>query len=542
MKRRRAYSLAAVSALCAVAFLMLLLALDVMMQTYRRGAQAEGYEIALRYANSGFQQALARLRQDSDWGKQPGDSIQVPQIPGDVAGSGAQVRFTTAADNSDRTLSLNRVGLDPATSATGLALPANSVHLVSVGTARGVKATIEGVIAVNPFPFAIASSGPLVSTGSFLVGSLEDPAALDDPVAFQKALKRGSLLSNATGNSISLSGSPVRVTGDVVCVGQATLGSGVTIEGEVKENRQPKPIPEIKLSDFDTAGKEGVRILETNHLTRPEAFEGYVRATGDVEVDGELKLSEAIVYIDGTLTVRGPLSGRGALFVTGEVKLESAALGALDQLALVSGGRLTVSGRGKDTSRLVGLLVSKGDISLSNMTVIGAVVASGGPGNQLKFDNVSMLGSSKGLDFEFDLGWGGKPTTFKLPDDVTRPDGLNRTVFLKPITTSAPTGERPAMPSDFVSRYNPASPDTPLLLPSDFSVKMNDGSTKTLDELGISMVTGLTADSMIFGLQSLALDAARTSVSDAGAGKLSLNLNKFLKIGETLQLAYRRIY
>ena len=55
---------------------------------------------------------------------------------------------------------LNRVGLDTVSLASGLILPANSVHLVSQGTHRGVHATVEGVVAVNPFPFALASTGP----------------------------------------------------------------------------------------------------------------------------------------------------------------------------------------------------------------------------------------------------------------------------------------------------------------------------------------------------------------------------------------------
>lgn len=287
-------------------------------------------------------------------------------------------------------------------------LPANCVHVVSVGTNRGVKATVEGIIAVNPFPFAVASTGPLVSTGAFLVGSIEDPAALDDPIALQKALKRGSLLSNAPGNSVSLSGSPVRVTGDLVCVGTASLGSGVQVEGEVKENRQAKPIPDIRLTDFDTATKEGVRVLETPHLTNPEAFEGYVRATGDIVVDGELKLSEAVVYIDGSLIVRGKMSGRGALFCTGSVRMESSSLGALDQLAIVSGGDLSITGRGKASSRIAGLLASKGDLSLSEVTVVGCVLCAGGPDKVVRMHNVDAFGSPKGTEFEFAMSWGGR--------------------------------------------------------------------------------------------------------------------------------------
>jgi len=533
--RSRGASLAAVCVLCAIALFLLLLALDVMINTYRRSARAESYEIAFRYASNAFQLAEAKLRENPEWGKNPAtDVLKVPQLASDSAGSEGVVAFTTSTTNKDRSLSLNRFGMEPAPTATGLNLPENSVHIVAVGT----HATVEGILAVNPFPFAIASTGPLFSSGPFLVGSLDDPAALDNATDLQKALKRGSVLSNAAGNSISFSGGPVHITGDVVCVGTANVGSSVTVDGEVKENRQPKPIPEFKLSDFDTAAKDGVRILETTHLTQPEAFEGYVRAAGDVQVDGKLDLSEAIVYVDGSLVVRGQLTGRGALFVTGDVTLESTSLGALDEVALISGGSLRITGKSKEQSRLAGLLVSKGDLSLSGVTVVGAVVAAGGPERQLRFDNASVYGSPKGLDFEFDLGWG-RTTTFS-----TSGGGFSgnppREIRLARIVDSKTGDNRELSPADILAR-NP-----PTLVPGDFEAyDKATGNKIDLDPFEWNQITQSDAKFISnFGKFRDIVENQKNSQSTAftANGKLTLDLNKFLRTGDTLQISYRRVY
>ena len=533
--KRRGYSLAAVCALCAIALFMLTLALDAMLRTAKWGARGEKYEIALRYAHNGFNLALLQLRENPQWA--PKSSFSVPTVAGDNSNASASIQFTADDSNQDKSLSLNHFDSeDTVTTATGLTLPPHSVHLVSTGQCRGVRATVEGIVAVAPFPYALASSGPLISTGAFLVGSVEDPASLDDPMALQKALKRGSLLSNA---SLSLSGSPVRVTGDVVCAGTATLGSGVTVEGSVKERAQPKSMPSFKLADYDTQDKPGVRVLESTHLTKPEAFEGYVRASGDVVVDGELRLSEAIVYIDGSLTINGPLSGRGALFCTGPVRLGSSSIGSLDALAIVSGGDLSITGRGKAISRMVGLLVSMGDLSLADVTVVGAVVCSGDESRALRLANVDVFGSPKGTQFEFNLGWGMKPE-YKVLPTLSSPGGLVRLAQLP--DSSAPTGMRPAMPADFAGRYDPANPGAPLLRESDFEVVLGNGSVKRLPVPEIVFDSRDVLDGFK-NLQDVALNEAKPAATgNSSQGKLSLDLNKFLRVGDTLRIVYRRVY
>lgn len=551
MTRRRGTGLSAVILLTTAAFFLMGLALGLAGWYARRETSASRYEHALRYAYNGFQLSLAQLRENEDW---KGPLAPLPILPGHPPDAKAKVVFGDAT--SGKWVSENRRTKDEfITTPSGAKVPGHCVYLASVGSFGGEQAVVEGVISVAEFPFALASSGPLQTSGSFLVGSVDDPGTLDlgmDSPAFQKLLKRGSLLSNASGLAVKLDGSPVNVTGDVVTVGTADVGQA-QIGGSVKEHREPKPMPEFDLSKLvDWQGSPGVRVLEKNHLVSPEAFEGYVKASGPVEIDGELKLSEAIVYVDGSLTVRGPMSGRGALFCSGPVRLESSSIGALSQLAIVSGGDLAITGRGKSASRIAGLLVSKGDLSLTGVTVVGCVICAGGTNRVLKLDNVDVFGSPKGTDFEFSLGWGGAKTSYTVSG--TAAFGGGGLVRLSQV--SGESGEkRPATPADFAGRYDSANPTADLLNPTDFEVVDLDASGHPLLGLdGKEVVkpfagSGLRFDDpelssqLLNPMQTTARSQAQTPANGGiSQGKLSLDLNKFLKVGETLQVVYRRIH
>ena len=541
--------------LATAAFFLMGLALGLAGWYARRETSASRYEHALRYAYNGFQLSMAKLRENEDW---KGPLAPLPALTGHPPDAKATVVFGDAT--SEKWVSENRRDQEALiTTPSGARVPGHCVYLASVGSFGGEKAVVEGVISVAEFPFALASSGPLRTSGSFLVGAVDDPAALAlgmDSPAFQKLLKRGSLLSNASGLAVRLDGSPVNVTGDVVTVGTADVGRAL-IGGAIKENRDPKPMPDFDLSQLvGWQNEPGVRTLETNHLTSPEAFEGYVKASGPVEIDGELRLSEAIVFIDGSLTVRGPMSGRGALFCTGPVNLESTSIGALSQLAIVSGGDLTITGRGKASSRIAGLLVSKGNLTLSDVTVVGCVVCAGAADRVLSLHNVDAFGSPKGTQFEFELGWGGARTSY---GPVTLPlmeGGGKVTVRLAQVDDGSGT-KRAAVPADFAGRYVAANPAADLLRPTDFEVVELDNSDPPQPLLGPDgqqvvrnfAVSGVPFDNyqlklnLLDLLQKTSRDQAQAPATGGVAhGKLSLDLNKFLKVGETLQVVYRRIH
>lgn len=188
----------------------------------------------------------------------------------------------------------------------------------------------------NEYYFALACAGSLQTDGPFLVGALADPARWQGNVnnpEFLAQLRRASLVANSPGNpAILLSGSPVRVTGNLVSPGKISPG-GARVDGRVEEGHRPLALPEIPLSDLDPAGKPLLRTLDSEVSGE---IAGFARRTGDLTVTGDLVLSEAVLYVDGDFSCSGSLSGVGVIAVTGRTSLRSVTLKSLQQVALVS--------------------------------------------------------------------------------------------------------------------------------------------------------------------------------------------------------------
>lgn len=530
---KRGFSLASVLMIAALAFATVSAVVFCILKLQRYETHARQRRQAELYARNALEKTIAQLVDNPKFGGNEAGEVTVESLPGHP--ENAQGLVTFAQGQAWR--SVNHFE-----GAGDAEVPEKTAHLWALGQFGGAQVRMEAALAMPAFPFAVASSGPIRTTGAFFAGTIDSAEHADIPVGspdLLKYLKQASLLSN--GDTLALSGNPVHVTGDLVCAGVIDQGAGVKVDGQVRSHAQKKPIPELDFTKFDTAGKPLLLQLAPGTLRRNDPIKGYARCGGDLVVEGDLALEEAILYVDGSLTVRGRLSGKGALFVTGDVVMESTALGSLDQMALITGGDLTVTGRPGQRSKLVGLLASKGNLRLSDLTVVGAVVCAGSQDQVLKMDNVNVLGNGAGLQFEFAMGWGDAKTSY----DVTRPviDG-GGTVTVRLIQVDDGHGaKRPAMPADFVGRYDAANPTAPLLRETDFEVVLDDGSVTTMAAAGIALDTGPAADGMVLELQTLATKAAQTESSGFySQGKLSLDLNKFLRVGDTLQVVYRRLY
>jgi len=530
---KRGYSLAFILTLAALGLLLVGLAMDSSLKLHARGQHRRNREQAILYAKNGLERALVKLA-NPDWGKQPTDELIVGPLASHPTDAGARITF----DPADPNASVNNFDREGTSE-----VPRNTVHLWSIGSYGGVKVRLEASVARPRFPYAIASSGPITTSGAFFAGTVEDPADADLPIGsleFRKKVKQASLLSNGT--TTSLQGSPVHITGDLVSAGEISLGPQVQVDGQVRSHSEAKPIPKFDLASFDTAGKPLLDEIPAGDLRRDSAIKGYARCDGNLRVAGPLELEEAVLYVDGDLRVDGQLSGKGALFVRGNLVVESTALGALDEVALIAGGSLRVNGSGQSRSKLVGLLVSRGDLSLSGVTVVGAVICAGDAGRTLTMENVNVFGSPKGLQFELAMGWGGVATSYEM--ERSSADGEGGLVRLKQVDdASAPGGKRDAVPADFVGRYDSAHPEAPLLRESDFEVLLADGSVTSLSAAGTLFRDEDLQRLMIGLLDGFVQDQAeRASSQPFFLGKLSLDLNKFLRVGDTLQVVYRRLH
>ena len=529
MLRRRAFSLAYILTLCALAFLLVGLAVTSGLQVHSREQALRNRQQAILYAKNGLERAIARLAEDQKWGQSTGDQLKVQPLAGHPEDAGALVTF----DATDAYASVNRLNLESTAS-----VPKNTVHLWSVGTYRGAKVRIEASVAKPAFPFAIASSGPITTRGDFFAGTIDNPDDADlelSSAAFLQHLKQASLLSNGTRVSLQEG----HITGDVVSAGTIDPGPKVVVDGQKREHSSPKPMPVFDLNALDTRGKPLLNELPSGDLRRSQPLIGYARCAGNLVVMDPLNLEEAILFVDGDLTVKGKLSGKGAVFARGTITVESTALGAIDEVALIAGSDLTVSGLGKTRSKVVGLLASGGNLHLSNITVVGAVICSGTGAQALTLDNVNVLGSPKGLQFEFDVAWGVATTYNATPDPTTgSPGGLVR---LAQVVDPATGVKRDAVPADSVTRYDPQNPDALLLREGDFQVLAPDGSVQSLSQAGIAFGTN-RIDNFRGILNDFARQQANVNTAAVAHGKFSLDLNRFLRLGgDSLQVVYRRI-
>lgn len=509
--------------------------------------------LAQDYAENALQAALSYIEDNPKYGL-ANESVVFETQPGDPANSQGRVSF----DKSLGDYSVNNIEAEVnGIASNGKLIPPQTVHLVGVGQYGGVRVRMEWFVGAPHFPYALASTGALKTSGAFVVGSLDGELSVSDLTSgdFLKKLKSGSLLSNSAANpAVELRGSPVRVTGDVTTPGKmypdkASLGRDVVVSGLVQEGHRPVSIPKIKIEDYDPQGKPRLLVLEEEQMTGDKVH-GFARRQGNLVVNGPLDLQEAIVYVDGDLTVNGPLAGIGAVFCTGRLTIGSAGLGSLRKVALVSRGDLTITGKDKENSIIRGMLVSEGNLSLSDVTVYGAVLAAGAADKTFTLKNVNAIKCKDGVAFTFDIGFSGPTeTTASTMATPANPQGKPLLVRLKP-KKDEKTGEmRTARPNDF---FNPDG--TSRLTKSGQIWTMPDNVIDDFFEVinpetGQGFVPPISASSQATATQnvkSLIADLAKfagalheTSDTAVQHGEIDLNLNRFLKLSEKLRVLYQ---
>ena len=519
MRRRRAFSLMLVMALLVVAVagvVQLVSLVGTQRQTYRT---IEFQDRAVRYASNALEMAVAHLEVNSNWQ----EDLIFPAQPGDASDASGRITFK----NTETYHSTNNFSNEEMTSFDAgdfhRKIPGHTVHLLSRGTYGRKQAYVEAFVAIPPYDFALACTGSLQTDGPFLVGALSDPSAWQgsaDSPDFLSQLRRASLVANSPGNpAIFLSGSPVRVTGNLVTPGTVRKTASVQVDGQVEEGHRPLAVPAVDFAELDPEGKPLLRTLDAEVSGE---IAGFARRTGDLTVSGDLTLKEGVLFVDGNFTCSGALSGLGVIAVTGRTVLSSVTLKSLQQLALVSKGDLTVSGQGQNRSTLVGLLYSQGNLTLSDMTVVGAVVAGG---SQMQLHNVNVLENPKGVQFSFEQSWVGGTQSAPIPppfpgqpEVVVKLKDQNK----KPADFAPPKSFDPDR--DLEAVYVGGAPDGQDAGPVSSYLRANTGKSY-LENLVQQIPTEQTNLNQTFS-----------------AGKVDLNLNRFLKLADKLKVVYRRTY
>ncbi|MGE0492927.1 MAG: hypothetical protein AB7S38_27195 [Vulcanimicrobiota bacterium] len=386
---------------------------------------------ARNLAESAVATALGRIWMDQTFGKARADD-QTIHIPSSFAPDEADGWLTFSKKQaSDLKLPFSTNNFEEPTSvegANGRQIPDSAVHLVAVGKCKNARYQMEAIYYIPPYPNALASTGPLTSSGGLLVAGVASTQAFADTgkaTTLDPAdLDMAHVASNFAGDKAVSIGPTSTVMGDVMAVGSIDLDTSVKVAGEVREHSGEQTMPDLDVDNIfakldEIKGND--QILDGSPTLTNLEVDFFTEALGDLRVNGNIHLNGGLLYVRGDVDVTGKVYGNGAIFSLGEVSIkEGAEISATDVVALVSKGDITLHGLSKSGNFFNGLVYSEGDLWAKDITVVGAAVANGPKGKgKLRLDNVTLVKTPISVSFAV-----GVPDVTKstLPDTTSKED------------------------------------------------------------------------------------------------------------------------
>lgn len=253
----------------------------------------------------------------------------------------------------------------------GRSVPPGAIHLIGVGRVREAERTVEAVLRVVEFPYAVACSGPIRTGGSMKIATQG---------ATESELLPADIVSNSEASDSIVLGAGSVVTGDAQSVGGISLAGGAEVDvwGELRPNSDPVQFPELDLQTLEPDNSDGMAdVLGQDHYITAEIFEGSVTRYGDLTMDQALTMDGALLYVEGDLWLKGDLQGTGIVVCLGDLRVDGKSrLEGANRLALVSDGTITLQGSGDSASAFRGLVYSRG-FRAKDVTVRGSLVVHG---------------------------------------------------------------------------------------------------------------------------------------------------------------------
>lgn len=352
-------------------------------------------QLARLLARSVTSTAIARIMYDTDFGKTDTPSGLLEVKEGEGVG---QLTFESeVASEHDLPYSTNNLEETKSVSgAGGSSVPSNSVRLLGIGRVGGVTQRVECILAVPPFPYAIAASGSVEARGGLVIGSLKE--MLQGPVPAGTTFLPADLLANGTGEQAVFLGQNTRISGDVRSGGTIVLDPSappdtIQVEGQLKSNSAPEKIPSIDLAHYDPQinGSQFTELKNAEYGDGQTKLGGISRREGDLTILEGLFIDGGTLFVDGNLTVRGGLTGKGVVVADGNVTLEGqTSFDATSGVAVLASRDLTVSGSDASGSYFQGLLYTEGGFTADKVTLVGCLVAGGDP-NDVRLTDTRVL-------------------------------------------------------------------------------------------------------------------------------------------------------
>lgn len=339
---------------------------------------------ALDLARSAASLAIAKLGQDPEFGIHSNSPIL--QVNGQRPQDRGQVIFDQVlAKQVGIPYSYNNLlGNAAKPGSLGNSIPQSSAHLVAVGHSGGQTRRIEVALALPPFPFAVASSGPIRAIRGVQIAGLRAlPIAGSSISPDPAALTEADLASNdATPNAVFL-GPGTKIQGSVQAVGNISLDpnapkGSIEVLGSIKSSSEHESIPSQQLNKYDplVSGDDYTAIEAATLSHGGNRLGGRLRREGSLEAQDGLQLDGCLLYVDGDLKVSGGLRGKGVVVATGKIELEGQSKfesGA--GVAILSGKDTSISGSGPQGSYFQGIVYTQGRFSADRVTLVGSLIA-----------------------------------------------------------------------------------------------------------------------------------------------------------------------
>ncbi len=396
--------------------------------------------------NSAASAAIAKLLEKSNYGATDPDIVlERNQARAIVTFSqeraeGMGIPYST--NNLDGTVAKEGFGGRSVAPATAL--------VIATCTLGGSQRTVEAVLKLPPFPWAILSGGTLQTREKVVIGSI--PKGLWPPPPDDELLPADILANAGSRRAIVLDGQ-CWVHGDVESPGGIVLeGRGVQVKGEVRPGVAPIEVPQLRAAQYDPVSMgldyDDLEGLDPSATTVP--IQGAARKQGDFEVNA-IRLEGANLFVDGNLTVRGSITGTGTVICTGNVDLKGVTLEAATDLAVLADGRIDLRGTDSAASAVRGLFYAGEGMSARDLTVVGTVVA-GRSFGEVELENARVLLEPRpeSSPTPSDTAYIGEATL--LPAGQTGPAPANLTKI---------SFDRPAYPYGFSLKVTHANPQTP---------------------------------------------------------------------------------
>ncbi len=334
------------------------------------------------------------------------------------------------------------------------ALPAGSVHVMAVGFCKGQTCTLEVLLQHPPFPYGLAVDGPVRSNSSLVVRGTTGVG----PNGELEYDRPGHVASNRAGNdTVDIPGEQTYITGFIQTPGTIRLHPRAVVRGGLKPLSQEVELPRIDFSQFQALESEGVRVQDREFFERQNLNTLYY-SPNDLTFQSGIQFQKGLVRCLGNVTVRGGLSGEGALIVDGDVTIvEGATLSGSNRVAVVSRGKITIQGGG---SYFQGLVYSEKELEADKVTIVGNTVVNLAPGStasgsaSLK-ENVVIVGDESVARMKLRVA---RPGTVQYQNEPGR-------FPLKPQTGAARDGVFyfPETPEGLGVAYYPPDDDTDYL-------------------------------------------------------------------------------